>query len=203
MSEITATLGYGKSNLQTVSATYACMKVTPPFQRVSGVTSGRRAGSPTVSPVGTWDGAGALISTPVAHPSGTVIMLQCKWLRGVHLLREGAIFLRLRTGAPVYSILAMVPTEQGNIIGDSWQMFSGPADILNVAELRLINIDIPRGFVSRFMDVEEMSECFRIVEVSPGTNPRPQITAIATRDGVELREVAAPPTRRMRIRPRS
>lgn len=200
MTGITSTIGYGKANLQTISATYASMKVQAPFQRNSAVTSGKRMGTPVASPVGTWDGAGALISTPVEHPAGTVILLQCKWMRGAHLLREGGLFLRLRSGAPVYSIVASVPTEHGNIIGDSWQMFSGPADIMSIPELRLIGIDVPRGFVSRFMDTEELSECYRIVQTRGETQPRPSISAIATPTGVEMREVVQAPTRRLNIR---
>lgn len=203
MAEITATIGYGKANLRTVSATFASMKVSPPFARISAVNSGRRAGAPITSPVGNWDGAGALISVPTAHPVGTVIMLQCKWMRGVHLVREGGLFLRLRPGAPVYSIIASVPVDDTTIIGDSWQMFSGPADILNVAELKLLGIDVPRGYVSRYMDEEELSECYRIVQTSPESQPRPAITAIATPEGVEMREVVQAPSRRLHIRRRA
>ena len=78
MTGITSTIGYGKANFRSICATYASMKVQPPFTRSSAVTAGKRMGSPVASPVGTWDGAGALISTPVEHPAGTIILLQCK-----------------------------------------------------------------------------------------------------------------------------
>lgn len=192
--------GYGKANMASVLATYAAMKVTPPFHRVSAATSGKRAGQQTVTNVGTWRETGVLISAPVEHPQGTIILLQTKFMKGPMLLRDGGLFLRLREGAPLYSIMANVPTGPENVCGDQFLMFSGNADILNADELRLVGLDVPRGYLSRYMDPEELQECYRIVMVNEGHIPRPAISAIATPTGVEMREIAQAPTRRLRIR---
>lgn len=202
MSGITVTLGYGKANLSTTLATYACMKVDPPFTRVTAITSGKRMGQQTKAMVGNWEHTGVLLSTPVEHPAGTIILLQVKWMRGPHPVRDGSLFLRLRSGAAVYSIAGYVPTGPENILGDTFQLFQGPADIMNVDELRLLNIDVPRGYHSRFMDEEELAECFRIIQVSNESVPRPAISAIATPEGIEMREVAQEAPRRLRLRGR-
>lgn len=198
--EITCTVGYGKANLSTTLATYASMKVSPPFQRVSAATSGRAMGSRSTVQVGDWEPNGVLISVPVSHPSGTIILLQSKWMRRGVAFRDGAMFLRLRPGAAVYNIIASVPTGHENRCGDSFIMFAGPADIMTLDELRLVNLDVPRGYAERFANVEELSECYRIVRVSPETIPRPSISAVATPTGIEMRELASEPRRRIVIR---
>lgn len=198
--EVTVTLGYGKANLSSMYATYASMKVTEPFNRVSGVTSGRAMGTKTVTQVGSWEHNGALLSASVAHASGTVILLQAKWMRGPSVIRDGGLFLRLRPGAPVYNIIAAVPTGHENQCGDSFVMFAGPADIMTVDELKMVGLEVPRGYVSRFMDHEELAECFRIVKVAEEGIPRPQLSAIATPEGIKIREVAQAPRRRLILR---
>lgn len=196
----TVTLGFGRVNFKNSSATYAAMKVTAPFNRATAITSGTRAGQQTVTQAGTWSGNGALLSVPVMHSLGTVIELQVKHMRGPSVIRDGALFLRLRVGAPLYNIIASVPTESENICGDSFQIFSGYADIMSVEELKLIGINVPRGFISRFMDMEELSECFRVLVAAAETVPKPAVGLIETPSGVEMREIAQPPKRRMIIR---
>lgn len=200
--EITCTVGYGKANMSNTLSTYASMKVSPPFQRVSAATSGRAMGSRNLTQVGDWEGNGVLINVSVAHPPGTIILLQSKWMRRGIAFRDGAIFMRLRPGAAVYNIIASVPTGHENRCGDSFIMFSGPADIMTLDELRLVNLDVPRGYAQRFADETELTECYRIVRVSPESVPRPVIGAVSTPTGIELRELAQEPRRRLIIRRR-
>jgi hypothetical protein len=150
--------------------------------------------------VGVHEHTGTLSTSAVEHENGTVLLLQTKWMRGMSITREGSLFLRLRAGAPLYEVIANVPTGPENICGDSFRMFSGNADIMNVAELRLLNIEINRGYATRYMSEDELSECYRIVRVAPETTPRPSITVIATPTGLEMREVAQEPMRRLRLR---
>lgn len=198
--EITCTVGYGKVNLSSQLATFSSMKITPPFQRVSAATSGRAAGQRSTTQVGDWEGNGVLISAPVSHPSGTVVLLQSKWMRRGIPVRDGAIFMRLRPGAAVHNIIATLPVGHESRCGDSFIMFSGPADIMTLDELRLVNLDIPRGYADRFGAEEELAECFRIVRISPETIPRPAISAVATPTGIEMRELAQEPKRRLIVR---
>ena len=195
----TVTLAYGKANLSSSLATYGSMKVTAPFERVSAANSGERVGQNRYDRVGTSDINGAIVSTNVRHPNGTVILLTASWKRGGAAIRDGALFVRLRHGAPHYNISARLPTGRESICGDSFIAFSGMADILNVDQLGLLGIQVNRSYVSRFMDQEELGECFTISQLSRETIPRPSLTAIETPAGVEMREVAQEPSRRLRF----
>lgn len=197
MTKQTVSVGYGKVNLSSTLASYACMKVTPPFVRVSAANSGPRVGQPSAVPVGTHDINGVLISHQVQHENGTVILLTASWKRGGAPIRDGALFLRLRHGAPTYNIIAKVPLGRENICGDSFSVFAGMADIMNADELRAIGIEVNRSYVSRFMEEEELDECFQILQLSPGAMPRPVMTEISTPDGTEMKEVPQVPTRRL------
>ena len=193
------TLGYGKANLSNVLATYASLKVTAPFARVSAISSGARHGQ-NVTQVGRYDLNGAVLSVRSEHENGTVMLLQSSWRRGGSLLREGGLFLRLRLGAPLYEIHAKIPRGYDNVAGESFLMFSGYADIVNPDELKLIGIEVNRSFINRFMDNDELEECYRIVQLTQGTQERPTITAIATPTGIEMREVPQAPARRLILR---
>lgn len=197
----TVRLGFGRANFKGCGATYACFKVTPPFVRVTAVNSGKQTrGGRTVINAGEFQDNGQLVNAEVEHDNGSIILLQSAWMAGARVLKNGALFLRLRAGAPLWEVIASVPTNAGNICGDSFSMFSGHADIMTLDELRLCNIDIHRSYVERNMDLEEVNECFRLVQHMRETVPRPAISAIATPTGIEMREVAQMPRRRMVIR---
>ncbi len=199
MPTMMVTLGFGRANLTSVLATYACFKVTKPFNRITAVTSGQYRGR-SVTQVGQHDHCGQLISSNVEHAPGTIILLQTKMMAGVEIMCEGGLFLRLRAGAPLYNVIAAVPTGNGNLCGDSFMMFSGNADIMNTEALAQAGLDVSRGYVSRYMDMEELSECFRIVRVSGETAPRPLVEEVATPMGVVRREMASAPARRLILR---
>lgn len=196
----TVSLAFGKANLSSVLATYGSMKVTAPFVRVSAATSGQRVGQQTSSPVGTHDLNGVIVYQQVQHENGTVLLLTASWKRGGSPIKDAALFLRLRLGAPTYNILAKVPTGRENICGDSFSMFSGSADIMNADELLSLGIEVGRSYVSRFMDSEEIDECFSINQISAGSTPRPLITEITTSEGTQVKEIAQVPTRRLVLR---
>jgi hypothetical protein len=200
MAAVMATFGYGKANLKETLATYASMKVSPPFERISAVNSGQKCSSPNTTPVGLHQSAGALITCRVSHESGTVILLQSRWTRNVVPFREGSLFLRLRTGAPVWQISAKLPTGHGNICGDRFAIFTGEADLVNRNELKLLGLEVSKSYTQKFMNAEELEECYYITQLAPETVAQPSLTAIATPTGLELREIAAMPKRRLIIR---
>lgn len=200
MSTQTCSIAYGKANLSTTLVSYACMKVSAPFNRVSAVTNGVRVGRSNAVPVGTHEMNGVLISQQIQHENGTVILLTASWKRSGGSLRDGSLFLRLRHGAPTHNIIAKIPTGLDNVCGDRFSMFTGMADIMNVEELGTVGIEVNRSYASRFMDEEEIDECFQIVQLSKGANPRPALTAINTVDGVQMREVVQVPNRRLVLR---
>ena len=194
------TLGFGKANLTNALATYASMKVTEPFVRVTAIGSGRKVtGGDTRTPLGNHEAYGAIITSSVEHDAGTIIMVSASHKRGASLIREGALFFRLRHGAPLLQVDAMLPLDQVNRIGDRFTIFSGYADLMTVAELKLLGVEVPRSWINRFMAPDELAECFVVTVLRPETIPRPQLTAVATADGIEMREVAQEPRRRLRL----
>lgn len=198
----TVSIGIGKANITPSLATYAAFKVTPPFSRITAVNSGVRKGMGSTVQVGAYDFNGQLYTHNVEHDNGTVILLQAKWMSGPHLVREGALFMRLRFGAPMYEVIASVPTGNDNMCGDSFRVFTGYADILNASELRMLGLEVGKGYISRYMEPAELEECYRIIQIGRESAPRPAVEEIETPTGVELREVAQMPARRMILRNR-
>lgn len=198
--EQTIHVGYGKANLTQTLASYVAWKVAPPFDKESAANSGQRIpGSYHAEPVGTTDHRGALITQRVKHRDGTVILLQSSWKRGGSPIRDGAIFVRLRSGAPSYRIRAKVPQDQHSVCANVFTVFEGRADILSGPELTVLNLQIPRNYTDRFMQLDELEECYEIEEFAPAIVERPQLTAVATSEGVKMVELATPPSRRLRV----
>ena len=202
MPGMTVTLGYGKANFARTVATFACLKVTPPFNTVSAAVSGANRGGKQYIQCGTLDLNGGVSLANVEHPVGTVILLQVSWKRQGMALKDGAIFLRLRPGAPLYNIAGMVPLSPENMVGDNVQLFSGYADVLSADDLAYLRIQPKSYYLDKFMDPEELEECFVISKAMEETTPRPEVAIVATAQGPQLREVAQTPARRLIIRKR-
>jgi hypothetical protein len=198
----TLLLGYGKANYRNTLATYSAMKVSPPFARVTAITSGKRHGQMAVSQAGRHEMNGVLIAGNIEHPYGTVILLQASWKRSGAPIRDASLFFRLRLGAPLYSVSAYVPTEQDNTYGDRFPMFAGYADLLTADELAALGIEVNASYVRKFMELDEVEECFMLQEMQPETIGRPQLTAIATPTGIEMKELPPEPARRLVLRRR-
>lgn len=192
-------LAYGKANFSNTLATYSAQKVTAPFVRVSAVTAGKRMGQTHHALCGHLDLHGGMTTNSVDHENGTVLLLQASWKRKGFPIKDGAIFVKLRATGPFYRIMAKMPLDSENRIGEHALHFAGHADILNEDDLKVLGFEIPRQYRSKFMADEEVEACFAISLVSPETAPRAQTTAIATERGVEIREIAALPTRRLRF----
>lgn len=200
MADMHITVGYGKANLSTTVAMFSTMRTTAPFIRDSAATTGRAMGDKSYTPVGTWKESGTLISCQVGHPTGTVVMVMSRWMRGAVATREGAIFVRLRSDGPLWSIIAKVPTGPETTCGDSFQMFAGRGDIMNLEDLELAGITVPPYFRDRYTSVDELGECFRLLQNSPELAPRPSTQVIMTPTGEALKEVANSPRRRIKVR---
>lgn len=194
-------IGFGKANYSNVLMTVAALKVEAPFKRTSAMNSGVQvSGTKGWTPAGLHEMNGGFTRIRVAHENGCVILLQASWMRGGSPIRDGSLFIRLRQGAPHYLVNSRVPTANGNSIGDQVLGFDGMGDILTPDEIRIAGLDVPRWYTGRYMDPEELEECFRIQLVAPETVPRPSLQAIATPEGVQVREVPNLPQRRIRLR---
>lgn len=196
-------LGYGGCNYANTGAKVAVMKVEPPFKRTLAATSGATRGQITRHNSGTLDIHGFLVSQRSEHENGTILLVQVGWTRRGSPLREGALFFRLRAGAPQYRILAKLPTDAENRYGDRFAAFTGYADILNESDLVVAGLQVNRSYTDRFMSEEELEECFEISVLTPETTPRPSLAAVSTPTGLEMREIAQMPSRRLRLNRRA
>lgn len=192
-------MAYGKANFPSTLATWACQKVTAPFVRVSGVTAGVRRGQPHHQQCGAIDQHGGIVTQQVEHENGTILMLTASWKRGGMPIKDAAIFIKLRGTGPHWRIMAKVPLSDANRIGETALHFMGHGDILNESDLAVSGLEVPRQWRSRFMQLEEVEECYELTMLSPETAARAQLSAISTETGVVVREIAAMPNRRLRF----
>jgi hypothetical protein len=100
------------------------------------------------------------------------------------------------------TVRAKLPHAPESLLGDSLQAFTGNADQLTYAELRVLGLEVTRGYAKTYMDETEVAERFVFKEISPGTVQRPQLVAVATDHGVEVVATAPEASRRIRIRGR-
>lgn len=194
------TLGFGKANLSNTLATYSCMKVTGPWLQVSAVTSGKRHGMNQAAPVGVHEMSGSLITGRSEHENDTIIKVQASWKTMQVPVRDAALFFKLRAGAPLYRVDARVPTGPENHFGDLFTIFSAYGDLMNSEDLYEAGIALPRQYADKFMQEDEVEECFVLTQVQPETMARPIKTAILSASGVQYEEMAQRPQRRIRLR---
>lgn len=202
MSEVSVIVSYGKINLSGASGVFSALRVKPLFERDSAANTGRVNVKATTFSASTTmpELGGGFTSKQVAHDAGTVIMLQgSRTRRGVRIA-DGCIFIRLRACAPKLMIRGILPTGEQSVLGDKHIVFVGSGDVLSVDELKALGYEIPRSWVSGYMQQEEIDELFEVDELNKGSGPRPSFVRIATSNGVEVRAVQAEPVRRMRIR---
>ena len=194
------TLGFGKANLPVTLASIACFRVQAPFVRDSAANSGKtvRAATRDYS-IGIAPDFGSLYSRLVEHKQGEVLLLQSGWKRRGASIRDGAIFLRLRDGAPKWSIIAKLPTEAQNLHGAEFEVFNGFADMLNVEDLESFGMEVPNHYRSKFMSAEEVDECFILRQELPERLPRPGLMRVMEGGKEKVVEVAKAPARRMRL----
>jgi hypothetical protein len=185
--------------------TLAALRLRPPFLKDSAISSGRReTGSMTSHPVSRIPQVhGSMYQDYVTHQNGTIVMLQASWTRGGVRIRDGAVLLRLRREAALLNVTAMLPHSLESQIGDRMSVFEGRADLLSPDEAAMYKVGIPRRFVDNFFDLEEVEECFIVTQVSAAIADRPEVSLVATAEGVVVREVQAAPTRRMNLKKRT
>jgi hypothetical protein len=194
---------YGKANLEVSLSTYAALKLEKPFSYKSAVLTGRQiSGSRHDQPIGPLSHSGGIVSQKVEHDNGVVIIMQTQWKRNGSPIRDASLFVRLRAGAPLYSIIALLPTGRGNTFGDRFQFFCGMGDILTLNELKVAGYEVPNRYADNYMNPEEIGECFIVNKLRDQTQAKPTLTAIATAEGIQMKEVAQAPARRLRLQKR-
>ena len=196
------TLGFGAANYPSIRMTTGNMRVRPPFIRESAVTSGKPSGIGMYTLAGRVSAFGSWSSRPVEHPEGTIILLQSGWKRAGAPLRDGAIFIRLRDGAPEYKIHSKVPLCAENACGDRLLAFHGRGDILSPDELIMYSIEANSSYRNKFMQADEIDECFIIEITAAETAPRPALKAVIVDGERKVIETAVAAPRRLTFRRR-
>ena len=194
--------GFGKVNLKNVGATFSVWRIKPDFERQSATTTGKReVNTFEIIPVSAQPQIhGNMYRDFVTHPNNTIIMVQATHTRNGSPFKDGCVLLRLRRTAAMLNVVASLPTGPMNVIGDSFSVFQGNADILSVDEARVLGIKVPNGVIDRYFDPDEVNACFALEEIIPESMPRPTVSQVATPNGVVITEIAVAPTRRMRFR---
>lgn len=202
MSEQTISAAVGKATFQNLSHQLTVSVVEPPFTRKNAAGVGKRIGK-SVYMAGTSPLHGAYDEETFSLPDGKVLLIVSKWASRGSPTRDGAIFLRLRTGGPLYSIRATLPMHQDARLGESMECLRCAGDILSAADLHALRIEPYATFSSTHMDPEEIDECFQITRVTEGATPKPAFATVTNAAGqTETVTVAARPTRRLNLTPR-
>ncbi len=201
MSVITK-LTFGRLNLSNALYSLASLRVVPPFARDSAANAGRVDLKATQYAAGTIhpEIGGGFTTKTVEHEEGTVILLQASRTRNRVRVADGGLFLRIRKSAPRLMIRSTLPTGPEGVLGSNLIAFAGNADVLTREELRALGYEIPRGWVSGYMQEDEINELFTVDELVRGTAPRPTFMRVATSSGVSVLAVQAERPRRLRIR---
>lgn len=193
-------IGVGKANLSTAFASYSSFAVSAPFLREGALNKGKRIGAWTTTNVGTTDHNGVLHGVLLDVPEGTVVLVQASGRRNGSPVRDAAVFLALRAHGPLVSIEARLPLGRDNVLGESFTLFRANADILGVEDLDILGIEPSDNFKDRFMNDEEIDECFNVQVLMDGLVPKPRAEEVVSPEGVIMRALPQAPRRKMRIR---
>ena len=140
---------------------------------------------------------GAFYTKTVEHRAGEILLLQGSWKRKSLPVRDGAVFIRLRQSGAHWSIAFKVPMEQQNRIGATALAFEGTGDIMSADELQALGLTVPGSYVNKFMQDEEVDECFELRKLREETSPRPSLIAVVDNGVTKVVEAPSAPKRRM------
>jgi hypothetical protein len=194
-------VGFGKQSFKTSSASLSAFVVEPEFVQTLPSKRFSRQGNCQRFPVSAYPEInGYLYLDSVASvPDGTVIMVRASHRFHGTPLRDGAIFIGLRSGGPMLSINAKLPSAAEMTISSTFLVFQGRGDLLSLEDLSIHGIVPYKNFITAYMDDEEVGECYTVVETAPAIEGKPRYEKAETRDG-ELVVVASKPARRISIR---
>ena len=196
------TVTFGKANFERAMATLAAFLVAASWDRSTAINYGRVNPRDKVWYPATNDpehGKG-FTSVKIEYEEGSILLFQARRTRGGMTIADAGVFVRLRSSAPLISLLAALPPSVESMLGDNIMAFQGRGDILSVDELRTLGIEVPRSYVSIYMDEDEVEERFSTREIASATVERPTFVRVATTTGTKAQAVAADPIRRVRLR---
>lgn len=199
-STVTVALGFGKAAFPRASCTVAMLQVEAPFVRSLATKKLSRKGMQATISSGKLSMDGAFYAGSYEVPEGTILFVQANQTRGGNRIADAVIPLRVRAKGPFISVLAHLPRDARNLIGDSICVFDGRADVLTLEELQALGIEPSPGYINGYMNPEEVEECFMVSVLQPEIEAAPTVVIVTNSSGEAVALKSTAVRRRMRIR---
>lgn len=195
-------VGFGKAVFDTGSITIAAFVVEEKFTRTFVSKKCAMLAKTSRYPTTNYpDISGFLFSDTVEAPEGTVICIQASEKMRGKPIRAGALFIRVRAQGAAMLVTCHIPHNgKCTLASHDHIVFSGRGDILSLDDLEALGMAPHSGYVSSFMDEEELAECYAIQVVSPEVAPAPVAEVHIAASGDKIVLNVATPMRRVRIR---
>lgn len=191
---------YGQENMSSTLVKVNAFVVKPPFARTFPSKVLTRLGSLATNASNYPDIHGKMYTDNLVAPENTVLLIQYSYFYRNSPLRNGAVFLSTRDTGPLLEVHAAMSGDRKSMFGQSFVVFRGRADVLELGQLESRGIDVDKSYKSNFMDEEELAESFRIeiIEAAEVAEP-PRIVVERDRLG-NIIEVKQRPSRKVRLR---
>lgn len=201
MAEQLISIGFGKESFKTTSAGLSAFVVEPEFIRTLPSKKFKRQGSCQRFPASLHPEINGYfyLDSIMGVPDGTMIVLQSSHRHMATPIRDGAIFIQLRSTGPLLSIQATLPSAVESTLTGGCLAFQGRGDIIPADELALYDIVPNKNYLSAYTDEEEVAECYTITELSPAIGEKPIYTQMEDRDG-EVQILRQRPARKLSLR---
>lgn len=201
MAEQLISIGYGRETFSTCSASLSAFVVETGFTRTLPSKKFRRQGMLQKFPVSAHPEInGYLFLDSVMNvPDGTLILLQSSHRHLGAPLRDGGVFICMRSTAAMLSVKANLPSAQESTLTGDFLVFQGRGDVLTAKEVNAQGIDVPKNYLKGFLDAEEVRECYTITVTSPQIQEKPRLETVKDVDG-ETVLIRQRPTRKVSLR---
>ena len=200
MTDVIVSVGYGKENFSTQSASIAVFNVMPDFKREFPSKVFRRQGGLQRYPASQYPEVnGYLFLESMVVPEGAILCIQASHRYRGSPIRDGAVFVRVRNDGPTLLIKAKLPANAEALVSGDFLVFQGKADLMGLDDLAVYGVFPPNNWSGAFLDSEEVLECFIIDEIAKESAPRLAVERVETSDG-EAVIVAKRRTRRLNFR---
>lgn len=193
-------VGFGKETFSTKSISLSAFDVRDGFERTLLSKKHKRRGAPQRFAASAYpDVSGYLYLDSVECPEGTIVCLQSTTRSKAVSMCDAAIFLRVRSEAPLHIIKAALPYDAAALQTGDFLVFQGRADIVPIGELEAYGIQVPKHFLNSFTNEDEIEEAFTIQELAPALAPAKKAEVVKTTDGDTV-VVSGRALRRVRFR---
>jgi len=129
---------------------------------------------------------------------GTLLMVQANRRANARPMADGALIIMTSSGGNDLKISLKIPRVSHNILPETLYAFQGSGYILDAEQARKLGVKIDMNFEGRFMDEEEVGECFTISNITkPGSESALEVYNV---DGKPTAIVVHNSPRKMRIR---